>query len=960
MVSGQQQRPPRAQLLRNLGNHRLTGHTAGAAKVRNRQGSGIPCLLLPPAPLAWGWDASSRVSSGRNQGWREEEAEPQERNPQTDRRMDRRCCPGRMASTRLLLCLQLWLWVQGSAQELDPNGRNVCKVGSLAVNLACCPGWKQEGQECTTALCEGEEACGPEEVCVRPGLCRCKPGFFGADCSSPCPAQYWGHDCKRRCLCHPGGTCEAESGRCTCNPERWGELCQFRCPCGPHGRCDPTTGACRCEPGWWGPDCKKQCQCNLATSRCDPLTGHCHCRLGWWGRKCRFKCSCNLSPCAQETGNCKCKAGFWGSACQWHCDCLRGSCNPLNGHCSCEPGFQGRSCQDPCPAGTYGSQCVHSCGNCKHNQPCSSVDGFCLECQPGWNGTLCKERCTPGFYGQGCLQPCPHCRQGDICDAETGSCPRCEPGWTGPSCNSSCPAGTFGDGCQLLCPECVWGSCDPVSGDCLCQAGYWGASCNDTCPEGFFGVNCSSPCQCSRGTCHPAQGNCILSVTDHAALAAAILIPLLLLLLCVACCCCGAGPADARDRAAVPDDDVVARMKHHVQGVLANISAMMPCFTLNSSKLPKVTVSHHDAEIPFNPSFIESPSAAWASDSSFSSFDTDNEGPEYSVPPREGVPLLSGAELQAGMSPPSEALPDPTTFSSEDVSQPFTIPRTSSIAKAKRPSVSFAEGTKFSTAETPSPGRKPKALWGPSKLSLQAGDVGTEIPAEQAGSDGYESPDPLSKGDESHRPSPRATPGGRRRMVTSTRHVAQRVEALEAAAKRGSWDGKRKEPNVTTIYMTVGTAGQDPKAEGGVEGPVQAVLKRLGSLQRGKWAAKEEPMVRRSMEGIQKPPRRALAQRRDSANGCKQRESVPGAPSELCPGKQQHPPGKRQSFPLESTKSTGGQDGVGEGLGAAESGKSLELALSVETKGQVAQEEEPKYENVSSRNEDAPTNPVTT
>lgn len=47
-------------------------------------------------------------------------------------------------------------------------------------------------------------------------------------------------------------------------------------------------------------------------------------------------------------------------------------------------------------------------------------------------------------------------------------------------------------------------------------------------------------------------------------------------------------------------------------------------------------VSHHDTEIPFNPSFIESPSAAWVSDSSFSSFDTDNEGPEYSVPPREG------------------------------------------------------------------------------------------------------------------------------------------------------------------------------------------------------------------------------------------------------------------------------------------------------------------------------------
>lgn len=138
----------------------------------------------------------------------------------------------------------------------------------------------------------------------------------------------------------------------------------------------------------------------------------------------------------------------------------------------------------------------------------------------------------------------------------------------------------------------------------------------------------------------------------------------------------------------MPDDDVVARMKHHVHVVLANISAMMPCFALNNSKLPKVTgekadllpalfcgmeparplcmatrphllvvsspVSHHDAEIPFNPSFIESPSAAWASDSSFSSFDTDNEGPEYSVPPREGE--------HGSISPPCCTVPLPTAL----------------------------------------------------------------------------------------------------------------------------------------------------------------------------------------------------------------------------------------------------------------------------------------------------------
>lgn len=35
--------------------------------------------------------------------------------------------PGGMGSARHLLCLHLWLWVQSSAQELDPDGRNVCR-----------------------------------------------------------------------------------------------------------------------------------------------------------------------------------------------------------------------------------------------------------------------------------------------------------------------------------------------------------------------------------------------------------------------------------------------------------------------------------------------------------------------------------------------------------------------------------------------------------------------------------------------------------------------------------------------------------------------------------------------------------------------------------------------------------------------------------------------------------------
>ncbi|NXA35218.1 SREC protein, partial [Eudromia elegans] len=742
-----------------------------------------------------------------------------------------------MAPARPILCLQLWLWVQGSAQELDPDGRNVCRAGSVSAGLECCPGWKQQGRECTEALCEGDESCGEDEVCVRPGLCLCKPGFFGADCSSRCPEQYWGPDCKRRCPCHPGGTCEAASGRCTCLPGRWGPRCELACACGAHGRCEPLSGACRCEPGWWGPACGRQCQCNPGGSRCDPHTGHCRCLPGWWGRRCSFKCSCSASPCAQETGKCECKAGSWGAACQRRCDCLHGACNPHTGHCSCSPGYQGRSCQEPCPPGRYGPQCVHSCGRCAGGQPCAGPDGACAACAPGWNGTRCQERCATGTHGAGCRQHCPRCRAGETCDAESGACAACEPGWTGASCNSSCPEGTFGDGCQQSCARCVSGSCDPVSGACVCWAGYWGGSCNETCPEGYFGVNCSSACRCSRGTCHPARGDCIWSKSspgDHGAVAAAVLVPLLLLLLCGACCCCGAGPADAQDRAAAVDDDVVSRMKHHVRRVLANLGALLPCVALGGSKLPKVTVSHHDAEIPFNPSFIEPPSAAWVSDSSFSSFDTDNEGPEYSVPPQEGVPMLVGAELQDGASPSAEALPDPSAFSSEDVSQPFAIPRTSSLAKAKRPSVSFAEGTKF----------------GPQGRGTVA-----ELLVDRPSSSGTDSPEPVSQGEESHRPSGRGA-GGRRRVVSSMRHVAQRVEALEAAAAKS----RGKEGPVTTIYVTVGTAG----AEADGEGPARAALKRLGSTPGAHVVPEEEAPAARGAEGIQKPPRRALAQRRDS------------------------------------------------------------------------------------------------
>lgn len=84
--------------------------------------------------------------------------------------------------------------------------------------LVCCSGWRQQGDECTTrefveseklkkraqwtslyvvsdeccvcffcvcvAVCEGEQACLENEICLSPGVCRCPPGYYGAQCKT--------------------------------------------------------------------------------------------------------------------------------------------------------------------------------------------------------------------------------------------------------------------------------------------------------------------------------------------------------------------------------------------------------------------------------------------------------------------------------------------------------------------------------------------------------------------------------------------------------------------------------------------------------------------------------------------------------------------------------------------------------------------------------------------------------
>ncbi|KAL6471343.1 hypothetical protein MHYP_G00199930 [Metynnis hypsauchen] len=771
---------------------------------------------------------------------------------------------------RILACLGLLLPCSlAFTQKLSPTGKNVCL--SPRDSHVCCSGWAQQGEECTIPLCEGEEACMLDEVCVYPGVCRCKPGFYGFNCKTRCPPQFWGSDCRKLCLCHPHGHCDAATGECTCLPNRWGKLCQNSCKCNRHGRCDPVYGNCTCDEGWWSSTCSKPCQCHQSTSTCDQTTGRCLCKEDFYGLKCSLRCNCNTSPCLQNSGECLCRKGRWGRNCDRNCICnlSHGTCDPNTGNCMCEPGYMNPFCLEPCRAGFYGRGCTQSCGHCEGNRPCSKLDGSCDACAPGWNGSRCDQPCPLGYYGIRCQEVCPRCRKKEPCDAKTGECSRCDPGLTGPRCDQSCPKGTFGDGCRFQCSPCYHGHCDQVTGSCICQPGFLGESCNSSCPERLYGINCSLSCDCGFDKCHPATGTCPYS--SRAGLLAGLLVPLLLLVLALLfCCCCCGSPADGKDRVAVGDGSTTGRMKHHVYTVLANMSAAMPCLTLWSSGLPRVTVSHHDPELTFNHSFIEPPSSGWVTDS----FETDEEGEAvYCIPPREDIPALAGGEFQE-LSSKCNVFPDPSAFSSEDMSLAFGIPRTSSIAKSKRPSVSFAEGTKFSSKERrgsaqelSTNARKSKAPWGVLMLSaLQQGNHGQvegekeeridEANASTEDQEANAAPEASQADSEKCSSAPSKTyltvPGSRRRTLSNTR------KNLQPQASSDGQEADVDSEKVTTVYMTVGKPIQVAKPESSSEGPVQAMLRRLGSIQRQK---EEANRPKGKGPAMTKPPRRKLGAR---------------------------------------------------------------------------------------------------
>lgn len=241
------------------------------------------------------------------------------------------------------------------------------------------------------------------------------------------------------------------------------------------------------------------------------------------------------------------------------------------------------------------------------------------------------------------------------------------------------------------------------------------------------------------------------------------------------------------------------------------------------------------------------------------------------------------------------------------MSQAFGIPRTSSIAKSKRPSVSFAEGTKFSpkerrssTQDLPGATRKPKA-WGVLMISALQGAQGnhSEIETEKEEKNNEEnisSEEQAAASETSQSDSERyssgplrtylTVPGGRRRTLSNTKKNTQPSDASQDA------DSEK----LTTVYVTVGKAQKMAKQEPPSEGPVQAMLRRLGSLQRQR---EEAAQPKGRGQAIAKPPRRKLGARASAWE-----QTTGSGPSEVVMRK----PSRRKHSSLSSPCTVGATD----------------------------------------------------
>ncbi|XP_061165613.1 multiple epidermal growth factor-like domains protein 10 [Saccostrea echinata] len=301
------------------------------------------------------------------------------------------------------------------------------------------------------------------------------PGYYGSNCSLPCPDS--------NCIyCHiQSGVCEGckpgyKGHQCEqqCNQKFYGELCNEKCGnCTDGWTCNHVNGTCTngCDVGVYGDKCKIVCP------------------SGWYGNNCLEKCY-NCETCDRFTGQCT---------------------SP------CKTGWKGIFYMEECDGRRYGQDCEEECGACLGYKQCHHINGSCLEgCDFGYKWDLCKSACLDGTYGTNCEQKCnKNCGVPYRCNGTTGQCEGgCQFGWEGPHCKTKCTNNMYGRNCSRRCGNCRNGAqCHHLDGTCQsgCMQGYKDRYCTSECKAGFYGFNCTEECSLFCKTprdCNHITGHC--------------------------------------------------------------------------------------------------------------------------------------------------------------------------------------------------------------------------------------------------------------------------------------------------------------------------------------------------------------------------------------------------------------------------------------------------------------------
>uniref|UniRef100_A0AAV2MR12 EGF-like domain-containing protein n=1 Tax=Knipowitschia caucasica TaxID=637954 RepID=A0AAV2MR12_KNICA len=172
------------------------------------------------------------------------------------------------------------------------------------------------------------------------------PGYRGKFCREPCPAGFYGQNCRNRCgHCKGQQPCKVTEGRCVTCDRGWNGT-----------RCDQL-----CSKGFFGENCQEVCPTCKDGHHCDPIQGKCsHCNAGWIGDRCEVRCP----------------NGTYGENCENNCShCYNGMCHFVTGECLCDAGFYGTYCNMTCKPGQFGVNCNQTC-SC-NTKNCDAVSGAC-------------------------------------------------------------------------------------------------------------------------------------------------------------------------------------------------------------------------------------------------------------------------------------------------------------------------------------------------------------------------------------------------------------------------------------------------------------------------------------------------------------------------------------------------------------------------------------------------------